>query len=731
MSSDPFKDAYAQYRQKGWLSPLRLPLGEKFPPPSGWTGYGAPIPSSADLAAWADTPGNIGLRMPANVITLDVDDHDHETGQYHGEGSALIEELSETYGDLPLTWRSTRHPGVHTGGHYYFRLPPGVVSDGLRDPRGKIEVLREAHRFSVVWPSVYLGLPYQWLDSAGQDCGIPTTGSLPELPMSWCVGLGYDPARPDARSAAIDMGDYGALLAAGGPEILPYARPIPFAPTFRTISDAQGVVQRARASYVQAPDEDTALWNLALQLGRLMPGVYNEIDAKLEIWEAVNQARGKGHLRECSTCRRQMTRGLTKGMADRQVVMQDPPVSATDLVVIEEIRASFVAPNPFAPSPSDPPPSPSGSSVPLPPEDRSSWAPVDLSFVVAGARSTESRAVIGRRDDGTGLFYPGRVNGVIGESESGKSWVAIHVAAQELMSGNRVAYLDFEDSAEGVVERLRILGVTPAVITTLLVYVAPDGPLDTVGREIVKLVSEKCALIVVDGFNAAMGCFGLDLMSNGDCTKFVDHFLKPMSRSGACVLYIDHVTKASQTGFRAPGGIGAQAKRAATTGCCLNAEVGSKRLAPGKLGHLVLTVDKDRVGDVRRGTVGSGDYIGCFNLDSTNANLSVAWFSLPKEKAKETEKIGTDREKCRVLALAILEFVGTSKEPPSLTTIRDTVTGDTKNVTFVTKLLEDTGFLTSNSRPGGGRLYGVDLFKGDLPLDWPQTLELRPRPVNP
>src|SRR5690606_20379161 len=103
-------------------------------------------------------------------------------------------------------------------------------------------------------------------------------------------------------------------------------------------------------------------------------------------------------------------------------------------------------------------------------------------------------------------------------------------------------------------------------------------------------------LVILDGFNAAMTLQGLDLMSNKDATTFAQTVLRPLARSGACVVYIDHTPKDSEN--KSAGGIGAQAKRAMTTGCALRVEV-IKEFGKGQSGKVRLRVDKDRQGDVR------------------------------------------------------------------------------------------------------------------------------------
>jgi hypothetical protein len=74
------------------------------------------------------------------------------------------------------------------------------------------------------------------------------------------------------------------------------------------------------------------------------------------------------------------------------------------------------------------------------------------------------------------MFYPGRVNGIQGESEAGKSWVALISCLVEMNRGNTVVYMDFEDSEEGVVSRLLLIGATPDQIAACSCTSAPASP---------------------------------------------------------------------------------------------------------------------------------------------------------------------------------------------------------------------------------------------------------------
>ena len=226
--------------------------------------------------------------------------------------------------------------------------------------------------------------------------------------------------------------------------------------------------------------------------------------------------------------------------------------------------------------------------------ERSSWWPKMLDL---NNTEEEPGPVFLTRDDGFNLLYRGKVNGLLGESESGKTWVALHAVQQCLAVGQRVLYVDFEDSARGILGRLRALGSIDFHLKNL-VYAQPDeGLSQEAASDLYESLSTfEPDLVIVDGVNAAMTLLGLDLNSNTDATKFSQSVLRPLKKRGAAVLTIDHVPKSKEN--RGSYAIGAQSKRADIDGAAFAVEV----LAPfgrGQNGELKLTVTKDRPGHVR------------------------------------------------------------------------------------------------------------------------------------
>lgn len=206
------------------------------------------------------------------------------------------------------------------------------------------------------------------------------------------------------------------------------------------------------------------------------------------------------------------------------------------------------------------------------------------------------------------------MNGLIGESESGKTWIALAAALQALQVGERVLVLDFEDTAPGIVSRMRTLRATDKHMAGFS-YIGPDESLHAaaMGDLQATLADLEPSIVVLDGVNAAMTLLGLKIEDNTDATRFAQQLLKPIAATGACVIYVDHLPKHAEN--RGKGAIGAQAKRAMTTGCALAVEVVTA-FGRGTTGRLKLTVDKDRPGHVR-GVSGGAKNAGTFVLESS------------------------------------------------------------------------------------------------------------------
>lgn len=210
----PYGDAWRIYHLAGW-SPLPLPPGRKSPPPTGWTGYGAPYASYADLYAWEEShaDGNIAARMGPGVLGVDADQHDGK------RGDDTLRALEAKLGPLPPTWASTSRHGTPSR-QLFYRVPEGLhwLSD-LNDYGGGVEILRMGHRYSVLPPSIHphTGEPYGWITPDGQRTDeVPRVADLAELTDEWVTFLseGGQAEREQKSVAGLDATEADAWITA-------------------------------------------------------------------------------------------------------------------------------------------------------------------------------------------------------------------------------------------------------------------------------------------------------------------------------------------------------------------------------------------------------------------------------------------------------------------------------------------------------------------------------------
>jgi hypothetical protein len=462
--------------------------------------------------------------------------------------------------------------GRDTGGFHLYCSPGGrkTIPSGKKGLPPGVEI-KGAGGYVIAPPSMHVtGRPYMWIQPLGDGV---ITGDVPW--DDWYDQLDHQqPTQPPAPA----INPSTAFL---GPT------PTSDSDDRRATAYGQAVLRRAVDAITSAGEGGR--WNaLALEAAPLIARAIAGGCLDRPTGQAALQAACRtAHLSAPETDRvpelldRLHAQGITHPIAP-------PPAVGVDTTTGATIWAISLPPNDLPPDYLE--------HVDPGERDHTSWWPRNLVAVIAGDDPEPHPAFLARQD-GHRLLYPGKVNGLIGESESGKTWIALLAVLQAITTAQHVLYLDFEDTAAGIISRLRALGATDTHLAHLT-YIAPDESLHaTATLDLTEtLTTHTPALVILDGFNAAMTLLGLDLNSNTDATRFSQTLLKPLARTGAAVAYVDHVPKNKDQ--RGKGGIGAQAKRAMTTGCALTIEITSP-FGRGMTGRLRLTVDKDRPGHVR------------------------------------------------------------------------------------------------------------------------------------
>jgi hypothetical protein len=385
-------------------------------------------------------------------------------------------------------------------------------------------------------------------------------------------------------------------------------------------------------------------------------------------------------------------------------------IRSHDLARLVEESTATGSPEDAAEDPADEPEDPAE-------DEHTSWWFLDLGPVLSGENPDPPPSVL-VREDGQAAFYPGKVNGLIGPSESGKSWLALKAVAEELAADRPVLYLDFEDTASGIVSRLRFLGVPDEKMdpaAKLLFYVSPEEALHAVayGDYAQMLIYRSWSLIVLDGVNAAMTLDGLDLISNKDITHFFNKVSKPAAMTGACVLTVDHVPKDPEA--KSVGAIGGQAKRSTITGCSLRVDA-VEPFGRGGSGKLTLTTDKDRPGYVR----------GASNAMKLWANVLVKSIgddrlSMELDPAAEVTKSGVTNEQAHEYRIKVITYLKGIASEVSGRKIREEVTGSSAKVQDAINWLVENGYVGRRASPTNRSVH-LNSYLRDYPSEGPTVI---------
>ena len=236
--------------------------------------------------------------------------------------------------------------------------------------------------------------------------------------------------------------------------------------------------------------------------------------------------------------------------------------------------------------------------------DDDDWAPVDLEAAIEGGEDVDPPNVL-MRVDGQFLFYPGRVHSVAGEPGSGKSWLVLVATAQCLLRGRNVVYIDYEDSAKGIVSRLLKLGVPADAIRRHLKYHRPIRGIDSPAKALLRAEHDQIlpAFVVIDGVTEAMMSQGLETQGdpNHQVATFYDLLPRYIARlagehqAGPSVVLVDHVAKDRDS--RGRWAIGGQHKLAGLDGAMYMFEVVTP-FDRGAEGKAIVRVSKDRPNQV-------------------------------------------------------------------------------------------------------------------------------------
>lgn len=342
----------------------------------------------------------------------------------------------------------------------------------------------------------------------------------------------------------------------------------------------------------------------------------------------------------------------------------------------------------------------------------STWLPLDLTPVldeIAAGVDTRPRPTILTRQDGTALLYSGKVNGIHGDSGSGKSWLALLACAQVMADGTRVAYIDFEDDARTVVRRLLDLDVSAESIKTLFAYIQPDEPFGSGEPLLAKIRASNPALVVIDSTGEALTLHGARPNEDHEVARWFAAVPRRIADAGPAVLVLDHSPKASGSDLWP---IGSQRKRAAINGAQFYVEV-ITAFNRTRAGAAKLVCAKDR-----HGTFRMGEKVAILQVEPETDGTRLV-LMVPEAADSNTPFRPTGYME-RVSLLLELATDGMS-----LRAVQSATSGKTDHVRLAVEFLVTEGYVARVAGPRGAHLHSsLKPFREGAQSSAPEPLNL-------
>ena len=302
----------------------------------------------------------------------------------------------------------------------------------------------------------------------------------------------------------------------------------------------------------------------------------------------------------------------------------------------------------------------------------------------------------------TGLIYGTRTCWIAGEAGTGKTWIALQAAIEAASDDKRVLWIDAEDSAATLAQRLYTLRAGDLAR-------APDlfQRVESADWRSANDLEREAAITCLQG-----GLVVIDAAGSTGAGESADSFTEwrqvHLLAGPHGTLVVDHVPKriTDNDGARLRGPIGSVQKLNAVTGSSLYiAGLPWTDTHPGTL-HVIY--DKDRPSGL--GTLGRrGERIARIQGTPTNGELTLSVLPRPEPREHTPDAI-------EAITAIITEHPGINTR-----TIRDEATGlSNQAVTAALRHLTDRGDVTVEAGPRGARRhYIADTYQPEQPPDAP------------
>jgi hypothetical protein len=141
--------------------------------------------------------------------------------------------------------------------------------------------------------------------------------------------------------------------------------------------------------------------------------------------------------------------------------------------------------------------------------------------------------------------YPGMLCAIVGEGESGKTWIATHTAADVAVAGHAVLVLDGEMSATAWLGRFRALGIPDDALQRVYYAEMADDSANVASLR-ATVAHHRVRLVVWDSALSLIARTARSENDNAEVARLYDR-LREVVRDGPAGLLVDHTTRGSSS----------------------------------------------------------------------------------------------------------------------------------------------------------------------------------------
>lgn len=224
-------------------------------------------------------------------------------------------------------------------------------------------------------------------------------------------------------------------------------------------------------------------------------------------------------------------------------------------------------------------------------------------------------------DSGEFVYYKGKSHCIVGKGGGGKTWFVLSSLLKVLSDDPQavVMYVDYEDTIETCLKRLRQLGCTRD-LASRFAYFRVTGSLmgfNKTAKAYRAFDEAYSPVIAIDSISKSMSAADFDENSNGDFNKWDTAVVEWATLRGCTVICIDHV------GHKGGVGRGASTKVDRVTGASFRFET-TAAWVRGSSGSFQLVTLKDRPGTHKEGEVAILGTVHVNDADELRIELEIA-----------------------------------------------------------------------------------------------------------